>query len=298
MRRNFTKLQGLGNDFILFDDMAKQSGESCVKLNPEIAKKLCDRRFGIGADGIFNLRNAPNQDIADIRWDFYNSDGSVAEMCGNAIRCVARYIFERGLWPFAEDLEEGDEGESLSYGELRVETLAGIKSIGLELDACGKFVGARVDMGIAETDSSVDLNGRSYARVSMGNPHAVTFVDELSQEMGSAPVSSEGPLIEVDPAFPDKTNVEYALVVDRKTIRMRVWERGAGETLACGTGACATAVAAHQQGLCDNKVAVELLGGSLFIEIDESGRVFMTGPAEEVFSGSLDLLTASCEDPC
>ncbi|MCL2403306.1 MAG: diaminopimelate epimerase [Coriobacteriia bacterium] len=295
MRRTFTKLQGLGNDFILFDDMAKQSGDSCVKLTPEIALSLCDRRFGIGADGVFNLRTALDQDVADIRWDFYNSDGSVAEMCGNAVRCVARYVFERDLWPL---VNADDSGTELSYGELRIETLAGVKSIGLELDEGGQFLGARVNMGIAEIDSDVQLNGRTYSRISMGNPHAVTFVEDLPKEFGTAPVSTEGPTIETDSVFPHKTNVEYAIVESRDRIRMRVWERGAGETLACGTGACATAVAAYQKGLCDDKVVLDLLGGPLTIEITPENRVFKTGPAEIVFTGVIDLDCTPCDNPC
>ncbi|MCL2438105.1 MAG: diaminopimelate epimerase [Coriobacteriia bacterium] len=300
MKRAFTKLQGLGNDFILFDDMAKQGGKSCIKLTPEIAIGLCDRRFGIGADGVFNLRNAVDQNVADIRWDFYNSDGSVAEMCGNAIRCVARYVFEKDLWPLAEGgvADDNDGKAEPSYGELRIETLAGVKSVGLVLDDEGRFLGARVDMGIADIDSDVQLQGRTYSRISMGNPHAVTFVEDLPKEFGAAPVSTEGPAIEVDSTFPNKTNVEYAVIESRDLIRMRVWERGAGETLACGTGACATAVAAHQKGFCDDRVTLELLGGSLTIEIAPDNRVFMTGPAEEVFTGRIHLTTVPCESPC
>jgi len=314
MRRSFTKLQGLGNDFILFCELAKKPGDTCIKMTPEIAARLCDRHFGIGADGVFILRNACDQTDADMSWEFYNSDGSVAEMCGNAIRCVARYIFENDLWPMPLPTIDpviivGDDGDldidsadsediKMCCGELRIETLAGIKSVGVKLDDEGKFLGARVDMGIAELDSDVEVNGRKYARVSMGNPHAITFVDDLPKKLGTAPVSTEGPIVEVDPLFPHKTNVEYAQIVNRSHIRMRVWERGAGETLACGTGACATVVAAREQGLVDDRVTVDLLGGSLTIEVSASRRVFMTGPAEVVFTGSLSLEGEPCKDPC
>jgi len=277
MNYTFTKMQGLGNDFVVFDNMGTQDG---IKLSPELALQLCDRRFGIGADGVFTLHVAEDKTVADIYWDFYNSDGSVAEMCGNAVRCVARYVFEKGLWPTESDS---------SYGELRIETLAGVKSIGLKLDDAGNFSGARVDMGIAEIDTDVELGGRTYSRVSMGNPHAVTFVDVLPSEFGTAPVSTEGPDIEVDPMFPNKTNVEYAVVESSDRIRMRVWERGAGETLACGTGACATAVAAKLKGLVGEVVTLELLGGSLLIEVDSDNRVFKAGPATEVFTGTIEI---------
>ena len=315
MRRLFTKLQGLGNDFILFDELAKRPNEkSCIEMTPELAIQLCDRRFGVGADGVFILRNACDQTKADISWEFYNSDGSVAEMCGNAVRCVARYIFESDLWPMPTptlepvvivgedgdlDLDSSDsENIKICCGELRIETLAGIKTIGLKLDAEGKFFGARVDMGIAELDSDIEIDGRNYARVSMGNPHAVTFVDELKGEFGTAPVSTEGPVVEVDSAFPHKTNVEFVQIMSRDRIRLRVWERGAGETLACGTGACAAVVAAYEQGLVGSRVTVDLLGGSLIIEVNDSRRVFMTGPAETVFTGKLNLNAGPCKDPC
>ncbi|MCL2606149.1 MAG: diaminopimelate epimerase [Coriobacteriia bacterium] len=278
MNYAFTKLHGLGNDFILFDNTDSDTSVQ-IALTPEIAIALCNRHTGIGADGVFTLHVAEDLKLADLVWDFYNSDGSVAEMCGNAIRCVARYAFEKGLWPLVGD----------NYGELRIETLAGVKVVGLDLDDGGQFLGVRVDMGIAEIDSDVQLQGRTYSRISVGNPHAVTFVDDLSGEFGTAPVSTEGPAIEVDSIFPHKTNVEYAVIESRDYIRMRVWERGAGETLACGTGACATAVAAQQKGLCDNRVVLELLGGHLTIEITPENRVFMTGPAQTVFTGTIAL---------
>ena len=310
MKRTFVKMQGLGNDFIIFDELAMVEGDKCVKMCPELAKRLCDRRFGIGADGVVILRNSENENASDITWEFYNSDGSLAEMCGNALRCVARFVYDRDLWPMPEPTidpvvivgDDGDldvdtsEGENppICCGELRVQTLAGIKPITLERCSEGSFLGARIDMGIAEVDSSVNIGNRKYARISMGNPHAVTFVDELPDQIGTAPVSDEGPIVEVDPAFPQKTNVEFAVVESRDTIRTRVWERGAGETLACGTGACATAVAAKLNGEVDEKVTVNLLGGPLTIEVEEDLRVFMTGPAQQVFTGSINLPCSDC----
>ncbi|MCL2525717.1 MAG: diaminopimelate epimerase [Coriobacteriia bacterium] len=306
MKRSFTKMQGLGNDFILFDELGAVCEDNSLELTPELARFLCDRRFGIGADGVFVLRNAVDATKADIMWDFYNSDGSVAEMCGNAIRCVARYLYDRELWPMPEprlkpavvigedgdlDLDYADAADQqVCCGQLRVQTLAGIKTIGVEHDEDGQFVGARVDMGLAQVEADITVEGRSWTRVDMGNPHAVTFVDQLDFEMGTAPVSSEGPVVEVDPAFPHKTNVEYVQTISRDKVRMRVWERGAGETLACGTGACATAVAARLKGLVEDRVVVELLGGELTIEVDPvSLRVFMTGPATEVYTGTITL---------
>jgi len=288
----FTKLQGLGNDFILFDNIGFSADHQNV-TSPQMAVALCDRRFGIGADGLFVLRVAKDQVQADLSWEFYNADGSMAEMCGNAIRCVGRYIFDKGLWPLSEDAERkrgskdgrSDASDVQQYEELRIETLAGIKAIGLELDDEGAPTGFRVDMGIAELDSNVEIEGRSYSRVSMGNPHAVTFVDDLLPEFGSAPVATEGPLVEIDPVFPNKTNVEFARVENRELIHMRVWERGVGETLACATGACATAVVAKQKDLADDKVTVMLAGGPLKIEITKDLRVHMTGPAELVYTG-------------
>jgi diaminopimelate epimerase len=269
MLRKFVKMQGLGNDFILFDDL---DADNPLKLTLKEVVHLCDRHFGIGADGIMILRATAGADIA---WDFYNSDGSVAEMCGNAARCLARYAFGAGLWPAGSDT-------------LHLETLAGVKMLEVVRDADGVFEAARVDMGIAELGGQLKIEGYDWQKVSMGNPHAVTFVDILPYELGTAPVTTIGPILEADETFPHKTNVEFAQVLDDERIRMRVWERGVGETMACATGACAVAVAAKVQGLTTaDVVTVELLGGELQVEVQPDMRVIMTGPAEQVFEGIL-----------
>lgn len=267
---SFVKMHGLGNDFILIDCLNQKLTE------PEkFAVKYCDRRFGIGADQLLLLY--PSQ-IADFKMRIFNADGSEVEMCGNGIRCFAKYIWDRGL----SDKEI-----------LEVETLAGI----IKPKKVGPLV--QVDMGKPEFSPQkipVDAEGQKafdlllevagwHAKlncVSMGNPHAVIFLEEEPKNFA---VSKYGPLIENHPIFPKRTNVEFAFVKNPHEIVMRVWERGAGETLACGTGACATAVAAMVKELTERKVTVHLLGGDLLIEWAEDGHVYMTGPAEEVFEG-------------
>lgn len=269
---NFVKMHGLGNDFILIDCLNQK-----VNNPKEFAIKYCDRRFGIGADQLLLIYPS---EIADFKMRIFNADGSEVEMCGNGIRCFAKYIWDRGL----------------SNKEiLHVETLAGI----IKPKKIGELV--QVDMGIPEFHPSkipVDAEGERafdllleisgwHAKlncVSMGNPHAVIFLNENPKNFA---VTKYGPLIENHPIFPKRTNVEFAFVNNSKEITMRVWERGAGETLACGTGACATAVAAIFKGLTDKKVIVHLLGGDLQIEWADDGHVYMTGPAEEVFEGML-----------
>lgn len=269
---NFVKMQGLGNDFILID---------CLNQNlenpEEFAIKYCNRRFGIGADQLLLLYPS---EAADFRMRIFNADGSEVEMCGNGIRCFAKYIWDRKL----SDKEI-----------LEIETLAGI----IKPKKVGKLV--QVDMGKPEFKPEkipVDVDGDTVfdiklevsgwlARincVSMGNPHAVIFLDEDPENFA---VAKYGPLIENHPIFPRRTNVEFAYVKNPQEIIMRVWERGAGETLACGTGACATAVAAAYKGLTEKKVVVHLLGGDLLIEWTDDGHVYMTGPAEEVFEGTI-----------
>jgi diaminopimelate epimerase len=268
----FVKMHGLGNDFILID---------CIKQdipNPQdFAVKYCNRRFGIGADQLLLLYPS---EIADFKMRIFNADGSEVEMCGNGIRCFAKYIWDRGF----------------SKKEvLEVETLAGI----IKPKKIGDLI--QVDMGIPQFNPSlipVDVEGEQAFDillevsgwhtkincVSMGNPHAVIF---LSGEPKDFAVNKYGPLIENHPIFPKRTNVEFAFVQNPREITMRVWERGAGETLACGTGACATAVTAIKKGFTEKKVTVHLLGGDLHVEWAEDGHVYMTGPAEEVFEGRL-----------
>ncbi len=269
---DFVKMHGLGNDFILVDCLKQELNE------PEkFAVQYCNRRFGIGADQLLLLYPS---EIADFKMKIFNADGSEVEMCGNGIRCFAKYIWDRGL---------------SNKETLEVETLAGI----IKPKKIGKLI--QVDMGTPEFNPKkipVDAHGdkafdllfeiagwhTKINCVSMGNPHTVIFLDEEPKNFA---VTKYGPLIENHPIFPKRTNVEFAYVKNPNEIIMRVWERGAGETLACGTGACATAVAAIVKGLTDRKVTVHLLGGDLIIEWAEDGHVYMTGPAEEVFEGTI-----------
>ncbi|MDB9314351.1 diaminopimelate epimerase [Spirulina sp. CS-785/01] len=277
MTVEFTKYHGLGNDFILIDN--RHQAEPI--LSPDEAMELCDRNFGIGADGvIFAL---PPQGETDYTMRIYNSDGSEPEMCGNGIRCLARFI---------ADLE----GESQSEKTYRIHTLAGV--IRPKLEPQGQV---RVDMGppyllateipttLAQPDQKVinqplTIGDQTWnvTCVSMGNPHCITFVDSAD----SIPLATVGPQFEHHPIFPQRTNTEFIEIVKPNYIKMRVWERGAGATLACGTGACASVVAGVLTGNCDRATTVELPGGNLLIEWDESQqRVYMTGPAEKVFQG-------------
>ncbi len=255
----FTKMHGAGNDFLVFDP-----GEVEGVDLPDLARRACDRHFGVGADGI--LIPAPSE-IADLEMVYLNSDGSASEMCGNGIRCLARY---------ARDFEviEGDA--------LTVHTGAGVKKVVLYEDGS-----SRVDMGAPDFDSSVELHGYSFLRVSMGNPHAVAFPD-TEEEVETLELWKIGPKIENDPLFPEKTNVEFAFARNEREVRMRIWERGAGETLASGSGSCAVAVAAMGQGLAKSPVRVSLDGGMVEIEWSGDGEsVYMSGPAEYVCEGEL-----------
>lgn len=272
----FTKMHGAGNDYI-YIDATRETPENL----PELSRRMSDPHFGIGSDGLVAVMPS---DIADFRMRMFNSDGSEAEMCGNASRCIARFVYEKGL----------TDKETVT-----LETLAGIKVLHLHVRD-GIVESVTVDMGapvlepalvpVLSSDPKLRLaeeetvDGRTYriTGVSMGNPHGVIFVDEINDDL----VLRQGPLLEVAPIFPAKANIEFAEVLDRSTIRMRVWERGTGETLACGTGACATAVAATLNGLTDREVDVRLRGGTLHIRWDEeSGHVFMTGPAAFICDG-------------
>lgn len=274
----FTKMQGCGNDYIYINCF-----ENDVNItNPsELAIKLSDRRFGIGSDGLILIQKSH---VASCRMDIYNSDGSRAEMCGNGIRCVAKYAYENGIERKAEFL---------------IETLSGIKSVSLfvENDKVNKV---KVDMGSPILEASqipVSSNKKTFVDellvinecnyyltcVSMGNPHAVVFVDDLSK----IDVKGIGEKIENHEIFPKRTNVEFVQVIDSSTIEMRVWERGSGETLACGTGACAAVVAGVLNNRTSNEVTVRLLGGELEINYDKvANKVWMTGPAIRVFEGN------------
>jgi diaminopimelate epimerase len=271
---DFVKYQGLGNDFVLINAIHQKA---LPPLAP-FCKSYSDRRFGIGFDQALILRPSKS---ADFKMEIFNADGSQVEMCGNGIRCLAKYIWDRGL--------------SVKR-ELTIETLAGIIRPVREGDLI------QVDMGEPIFDAPsipVNLEGevRGYPLkaldreflitcVSMGNPHAVIFVEDLQ----SFSVEKYGPVIENHPLFPKRINVEFVRVADRGDIYVRVWERGAGETLACGTGACATAVAAYINGLADRKVTVHLAGGDLLIYwSDKDHHVYMTGPAVEVYTGEVTL---------
>ena len=272
----FTKMHGAGNDYIYLD----ATGEMPEDL-PELSRRMSDPHFGVGSDGLVAVMTS---DIADFRMRMFNSDGSEAEMCGNASRCIAKFVYEKGL----------TDSETVT-----LETLAGIKVLHLHVRE-GVVESVTVDMGapvlepasvpVQSLDPKLRLaeeetvDGRTYriTGVSMGNPHGVIFVDEIDDDL----VLRQGPLLEEAPIFPAKANIEFAKVLDRSTIEMRVWERGTGETLACGTGACATAVAAALNGLTGREVDVLLRGGTLHIRWDETdGHVFMTGPAACICDG-------------
>lgn len=275
----FKKMQGAGNDYIYIDCTEQ------IPQNPGIlAQKMSDRHFGIGSDGLVLILPSTS---ADFKMRMFNSDGSEAEMCGNASRCVGKFVYE---------------GSLTSKTSITLETKAGIKTLNLHLQE-GKVGTVTVDMGeprLTPQDIPIQvqeeriinyplkLSKRNYriTCVSMGNPHTVLFVDDLDRE----DIAVTGPEIESHSLFPAKCNVEFAQIISPDEIRMRVWERGAGETLACGTGACATLVAGVLNGLCHPKATIRLLGGDLTIEWDEKSRhVFMTGGAETVFEGTWPL---------
>lgn len=276
MKFNFTKWQGTGNDFVLIDCLQEPEADYIGA-----AKALCDRHYGIGGDGI--LLVLPSEK-ADIRMRIINADGSEAEMCGNGIRCFARYVYEAG---------------HVQSEEFTVETGAGILIPKMIKDTEGNVAMVQVDMGepILEGDKipvtgygmnrvikeDLEVAGKTYQMtcVSMGNPHCVIFVDDAE----GFPIYELGRQFETHAKFPRKTNTEFVQVLDRQHLRMRVWERGAAVTLACGTGSCATLTAAVLNDLADRKAEIQLDGGRLVVEWAENNHLYMTGPAEEVFSG-------------
>ncbi len=267
----FLKMHGLGNDFVLIDDLGKPPALE-AKLTPELVRRICDRRFGVGADQLLWMRTPSGSGLAEARMEILNADGSTAEMCGNGIRAAALYLSRHGPKP-----------HQASYA---IETLAGVKRVALREEGL-----VEVDMGEPRVlgHDSVEAGGRTwrFREVSLGNPHAVIFWDG---DVRDAPVESAGPLIERHSRFPNRTNVEFVEVRGDGGLRVRVWERGAGATLACGTGACASAVAAIAEGRARGAVQVELPGGTLSIRWEGAGSsVFMEGPAEEVFRGDFYL---------
>ena len=273
----FTKMHGLGNDYVYIDAINQK-----IENESSLAKFVSNRHFGVGSDGLILICKS---EIADFKMRMFNSDGSEAEMCGNGIRCVGKFVYDKGL---------------TNKTTVKIETLAGIKTLILNTKD-GKVGTARVDMGepileaekipVISTEKPVknlELEAENkkfkFTCVSMGNPHAITIVENTKE----FDVEKYGKVLEIDKAFPKKANIEFAQIIDRQNINMRVWERGAGETLACGTGACATAVACNLNGLTDRKVNIELLGGTLNIEWNETdNHVYMTGPAVTVFDGEL-----------
>ena len=275
----FTKMHGCGNDYIYVNCFTEKIEEPSV-----IAKKVSDRHFGIGSDGLSLI--CPSE-TADFKMRMFNADGSEGKMCGNGIRCVAKYVYDYGL---------------TDKTQISVETLGGIKYLDLTVED-GKVSLVKVDMGKPELeadlipiisereqviDEPIEVDGKEYhmTGVSMGNPHAVIYVDDVK----GLDLEKIGPKFENHERFPKRINTEFVHCIDRQTVEMRVWERGSGETLACGTGACAVAVSSILNNLTDTQVTVKLLGGDLQIEWDrEKDRVFMTGPATVVFDGVIDI---------
>lgn len=275
----FTKMQGLGNDYVYVNCF-----EEKIENPPAVARYVSDRHFGIGSDGLIMINPS---EVADFEMEMYNADGSRGEMCGNGIRCVAKYVYDYGL---------------TDKTQISVETLGGIKYLDLTVED-GKVVLVKVDMGKPELksdlipiisenekviDEPIEVDGQVYhmTGVSMGNPHTVIYVDDVK----NLDLEKIGPKFENHERFPKRINTEFVHCIDRNTVEMRVWERGSGETLACGTGACAVAVASILNNLTDTRVTVKLLGGDLQIEWDrEKNHVFMTGPVKVVFDGVIDI---------
>lgn len=275
----FTKMHGIGNDYVYVNCLKEE-----VKNPSELARFVSNRNFGVGSDGLILIRPSEK---ADFQMDMYNSDGSQAEMCGNGIRCVGKYVYDYGL---------------TDKTQITVDTLAGIKYLDLMVEN-GKVSKIRVNMGAPiltpeqvpvispknpAVDIPIEVKGKEYQMtcVSMGNPHAIIFMDHVKD----LDIEEIGPYFENHTCFPKRTNTEFVEILDRNTVNMRVWERGAGETLACGTGACATAVACVLNEKTENNITVHLLGGDLEIEWDrESNQIYMTGPATTVFDGELFL---------
>lgn len=276
----FTKMHGLGNDYIYIDCMNGQKIEDISTL----AQFVSNRHFGIGSDGLILICKS---DVADFKMRMFNYDGSEAEMCGNGIRCVGKFVYDKGL---------------TNKENITVETLAGIKKLNFNIKE-GKVQTVEVDMGepILEAENIPVISSESpvknlkiqledkefiFTCVSMGNPHAITIVDDVK----NFDIEKYGPILEVDSHFPKRANIEFIELVDKNNIKMRVWERGAGETLACGTGACASVVACNLNDYIESEANVELLGGTLNIKWNkENNHIYMTGSATTVFEGELEL---------
>lgn len=280
MKINFTKMQGCGNDYVYISGFTEKIP---LEKKPDFVRRMSDRHFGIGGDGVIFVNPS---ELADFEMEMYNADGTRAEMCGNGIRCVAKFVYDKGL---------------TDKTEITVESFGQVKYLRLFTEN-GRVKQVRVDMGepvlraeeipvvcgseqaVAE---AIEVEGREYEMtcVSMGNPHAVVYMEDVA----GLEIEKAGPFFENHPRFPRRVNTEFVKVLDRNTVEMRVWERGSGETLACGTGCCAVAVACVLNGLTERRMTVKVLGGALEIEWDEANnRVYMTGPAETVFEGCVE----------
>lgn len=262
----FTKMEGLGNDYVYVN---------CLEHTPDdlsaLAVRVSDRHFGVGGDGLICV--CPS-DVADVRMRMFNADGSEGEMCGNGVRCVGKFVYDKGL---------------VRKTPLTVETLGGIKILDLKIEN-GLVTAVTVDMGkpMISDGTPICVKGENYTvhPCSMGNPHSVVYLPEIEK----LDLEYIGPDFECHPLFPNRTNTEFVEVIDRTHLKMRVWERGSGETLACGTGACAVLAVSASLGLCEREATVHLLGGDLLIRWDENdGHIYMTGPATTVFEGEFPL---------
>lgn len=278
----FTKMHGCGNDYIYVNGFAEQIA---ADRKPALVRRLSDRHFGIGGDGVIFINPGKR---ASFEMEMYNADGTRAQMCGNGIRCVAKYVYDYGL---------------TDQTSITIESFGQVKYLSLTLGADGKVSTVRVNMGAPiltaseipvvsgneqVVDEDIEVDGQHYKMtcVSMGNPHAIVFLKHLSD----FEIEKIGPRFEHHTRFPERVNTEFVHVIDRNTVQMRVWERGTGETLACGTGCCATVVACVLNGLTDTKVTVKVLGGELLCEWEQTENlVYMTGPAETVFDGEIAL---------
>jgi diaminopimelate epimerase len=272
---HFWKMQALGNDYIVIDNRDHRISDQNAA---ELAKKLCERRLSVGADGLLEVCNST---VADVKMRIFNADGSEAEMCGNGVRCFSKYCYENGI---------------AKKDELAVETLSGNKNVWLTIKD-NEVKAVKVDMGAPNWERSslpmigegtcinetLEVDGEPYkvTCLSMGNPHCVTFVENVAE----FPVDYVGPLIENYEAFPKRTNVGFVQILNHNELKVRVWERGCGETLACGTGTCAAVAAANKLGKVGNKVTVHVLGGDLQVEVGKS--LFLCGAAEKVYEGTL-----------
>lgn len=295
----FTKMHGCGNDYIYVNGFAEHIA---ADRKPEFVRRLSDRHFGIGSDGVIFIN--PGQNAA-FEMEMYNADGTRAQMCGNGIRCVAKYVYDYGL---------------TDQTNITIESFGKVKYLELTLGSDGKVSTVRVNMGtpilraseipvISDKEQviseAIEVNGKVYQMtcVSMGNPHAIVFVNDIpggkrsetgafdsrDYDIKAFDIQAVGPFFENHPRFPERTNTEFVHIVDRNNVQMRVWERGTGETLACGTGCCATTVACVLNGLTDTKVNVRVLGGEIVCEWDrQDNLVYMTGPAATVFDGEID----------